>query len=80
MDQRLGSIGRECGATGIRAMDDLAQFIGRNILEQIADGSSLQRALNRDLLFETHHRDHDLVFPVPKSNRDTNFIMHRRFM
>ena len=52
LDQGLSGLRRECGAAGVRSADGLHQFIGRDILEQIADRSGFQRVLDQVSLFE----------------------------
>src|SRR3990170_236526 len=58
MDQRLGSLGREGGPAGMRGANGLGQLVGRHVLEQITDGSGLERALDQDLFREARQRNH----------------------
>ena len=52
MHERLGGLRREGGPAGMCGADGLGQFVSRHIFEQIADGSSLQCALNQNFFFE----------------------------
>ena len=52
LNQSLSSLGRECGTTGVRGADGPGQLIGRDNLQQIANGSGFQRVLDQFALFE----------------------------
>ena len=52
LDQRLGSLRGQGGAAGVGVADGLSQILGGDVLEQIADGPSLQGPLDQVLLLE----------------------------